>query len=69
VEALPSPSAVTLTSDASGRATYTYTGPADPSGGGDASIAHSVKVFWDIDKDGTDDGAAELDETVTVLLR
>ena len=61
-----SPAAVATTSDPTGKAMFTYLGPTDPSGGEDPVIAHSIKAFWDIDKDNTDDGAAELDETVTV---
>ncbi len=56
--------AAVLTNSA-GIATYTYTGPADPSGGDDA-VTDNVTVFWDKDLDGVDDGAAELDDTSTV---
>lgn len=57
--------AAVVTSSA-GIATYSYPGPADPSGGDDATVIDDVTVFWDKDVDGVDDGAAELDDTSTV---
>jgi hypothetical protein len=52
---------------ADGSATLSYVGPADPSGGDDAAVTDTVTAFWDKDKDNVDDGAAEFDDTGTVV--
>lgn len=59
--------AFTLLTDSSGRFTFSYTGPADPSASApNDPIVDTVTAFWDRDKDGNDDGAAELDATATI---
>ncbi len=55
-----------VVTNGSGIGTYSYVGPADPSGGDDAIVLDIVTVFWDKDGDGVDDGTAELDDTSTV---
>ena len=56
----------TVLSDTTGKASFSYVGPADPSSGSDPAEIDTVKAFWDKDGDGIDDGAAELDGTATV---
>ncbi|MGH8928340.1 MAG: hypothetical protein ACRDWH_08320, partial [Acidimicrobiia bacterium] len=57
----------TVVTGTDGSATLSYVGPADPSGGDDASVTDTVTAFWDRDKDNTDDGAAEFDDTASVV--
>jgi hypothetical protein len=52
-----------VTTGAGGAATLTYAGPADPTGGDDGVTTDVVTAFWDRDNDGTDDGAAEFNDT------
>lgn len=56
----------TVTSASTGKATFSYVGPADPSPGADSAKVDTIVAFWDRDGDGVDDGAAELDDTATV---
>jgi hypothetical protein len=56
---------VQVLTNAAGSATFTYTGPSDPSGGNDLTN-DTITAFWDKDFDGVDDGAAELDDTMTL---
>ena len=56
-----------VTTGTGGAAVLSYTGPPDPSAGSDnAQVTDTVTAFWDIDGDGNDDGAKELDGSVTV---
>ncbi len=57
----------TVVTGADGSATLVYAGPADPSGGDDPAVTDNVTAFWDKDKDNVDDGAAEFDDTGTVV--
>jgi hypothetical protein len=59
--------ATSLTTGADGAATLTYVGPGDPTGGNDAPVTDTVTAFWDKDGDGSDDGAAEFDDSGTVV--
>lgn len=52
---------VTTTSD--GGATLVYLGPNDQTGGDDQPIVDDVTAFWDRDRDNTDDGGSEFDDT------
>ncbi len=56
----------TVTTGSNGVASISYTGPADPTVGDDPTRTDTVTAFWDKDGDGTDDGAAEFDDTATV---
>lgn len=56
-----------LTTGVDGKFSFSYTGPSDPdSGSPSAAVVDTVKVFWDKDGDGKDDGAAEFDATATI---
>ena len=56
-----------INTGSAGSATLTYTGPADPSGSDDAAIVDTVTAFWDRDRDNSDDGVTEFDDTGTVI--
>ncbi|HZD23618.1 MAG TPA: S-layer homology domain-containing protein, partial [Acidimicrobiia bacterium] len=55
-----------VATDATGAATLTYTGPADPSANNDAGVVDTVTAFWDKNGDGADNGTAEFDDTQTL---
>ena len=57
----------TVVTGADGSATLVYAGPADPSGGDDPAVTDTVTAFWDRDNDNVDDGAAEFDDTGSVV--
>lgn len=56
-----------INTNSGGTATLVYTGPSDPSGGDDAAITDVVTAFWDKDRDNVDDGAAEFNDTGSVI--
>ena len=56
----------TITTTSDGSATLVYLGPNDPTGGDDQPIVDNVTAFWDRDRDNTDDGGNEFDDTGTV---
>jgi hypothetical protein len=57
----------TLKTDADGRFVLAYRGPSDPNGSADnPPVVDTVTAFWDKDRDGVDDGAAEFDVTTTI---
>ncbi|HSL27413.1 MAG TPA: Ig-like domain-containing protein, partial [Acidimicrobiia bacterium] len=56
-----------INTGADGSATLAYVGPVDPSAGDDPAVTDTVTAFWDRDGDNTDDGAAEFDDTGTVI--
>ena len=56
----------TVTSTSDGSATLVYAGPSDPTTGDDQAIVDTVTAFWDRDRDNTDDGDSEFDDSGTI---
>ena len=57
----------TLKTGLDGRFVFSYNGPSDPNPNADnPAVEDTVSAFWDKDRDGKDDGAAEFDTTAKV---